>query len=308
MNRILKDVFYMLLMISSILIGCQSSQDKTKLIEKVVEVEKEKILSKDEQKLKAIIEKFLMVAGNYDLEAMDTMISDKANIGIAIVRDGVWKNSVITINEYFESTKSRELGPYYEPVKEFKFLINKEQVAFVWADAIMHSFGVARTNNIDNFTLIKENEEWKIINISFTNTRLPDEQRIFDMEIFAKSYAQVWSGVRPEFVAMFFEEEGSLHVNDAAPAIGRDAIANVAKGFMTDLPDMVVRYDSLVTNATGTEFHWTLIANNSGPGGTGKKVKVSGFELWEMSENGRILSSKGHFPTEEYNRQLGIEN
>ena len=44
MNRILKDVFYMLLMISSILIGCQSSQDKTKLIEKVVEVEKEKLI------------------------------------------------------------------------------------------------------------------------------------------------------------------------------------------------------------------------------------------------------------------------
>ncbi len=59
-----------------------------------------------------------MVAGKYDLRAMDSMISDKANLGIAIVRDGVWKNSVTTINEYFESAKHRELRPYYEPVNE----------------------------------------------------------------------------------------------------------------------------------------------------------------------------------------------
>ena len=73
---------------------------------------------------------------------------------------------------------------------------------------------------------------------------------------------------------------------------------------MTDLPDMVVRFDSLVTKTEGSEFHWTLMATNSGPGGTGNKVNVSGYELWQMGENGLIQSSQGHFPGEEYNRQL----
>ncbi|MCM4153947.1 hypothetical protein DHD05_20345 [Arenibacter sp. N53] len=147
-------------------------------------------------------------------------------------------------------------------------------------------------------------------NISFTNTRLPEEIKKFDMEVFAKSYTQVWSGVRPEFVALFFEENGALQLNESKPAEGRAQIAKVAQGFMRDLPDMVVNYDSLVTKPTGTEFHWTLTATNSGHGGTGKKVKISGFELWKMGENGRILYSQGHFPTDEYNRQLefGIEN
>jgi hypothetical protein len=73
---------------------------------------------------------------------------------------------------------------------------------------------------------------------------------------------------------------------------------------------MIVRYDSLVSKSNGTEFHWTLIATNTGPGGTGNKVKVNGYEFWQLDENGFIRNSQGHFPSEEYNRQLefGIDN
>lgn len=262
--------------------------------------------TQDQADVKAMVEKLLIVAGNYDLDALDSMVSDKANLGIAVVRDRVWKNSVSTIGEYFERVKQSELQPYFEPVNEYKILINQGQIAFVWADATLCSYGVPRTNNIDNFTLIKKDGVWEFLNLSFTNTRLPEELKKFDLDIFARSYAQVWSGVRPEFVAMFFEENGSLKLNDGEPAEGRAQITEVVQGFMRDLPDMVVRYDSLVTKPEGAEFHWTLIATNSGPGGTGNKVEVSGYEEWQMGDNGRILTSQGHFPTEEYNRQLGI--
>ena len=296
-----------LVVLSSLFISCQSNQDKTKVTEKLTETQEEKTLNPEEQELKAIVEKLLFAVGNSDFQTLDSVVSDKANLASAIIRDGVSKNSVITIGEYFESQKQRERKPFYEPVNEYKILINKGQIAFVWADAILHSFGVPRTNNIDNFTLIKEDGEWKFINISFTNTRLPEALKKFDLEVFAKSYAQVWSGVRPDFVAMFFEENGSLQLNESKPATGRAQIAEVVQGFMRDLPDMVVRYDSLVNKPTGTEFHWTLTATYSGPGGTGNKVEVSGYELWQMGDNDRILKSQGHFPTEEYNRQLGIE-
>ena len=262
----------------------------------------------DQAEVKAMVEKLLMLVGNSDFQGLDSIISDKANLGSAIIRDGVSKNSVITIGEYFESQKNRERKPFYEPVNAYKILINKGQIAFVWADATLCSFGVPRTNNIDNFTLIKEDGEWKFISISFTNTQLPEELKKFDLEVFAKSYAQVWSGVRPEFVAMFFEENGSLQVNENKPAMGRAQITEIAKGFMIDLPDLVVSYDSLLHTTNGAEFHWTLTGTNSGPGGTGKKVKVSGYERWQMGENNLILNSQGHFPSEEYNRQLGIGN
>jgi hypothetical protein len=67
---------------------------------------------------------------------------------------------------------------------------------------------------------------------------------------------------------------------------------------------MIVSMDCLVTNPNGTEFHWTLRGTNSGPGGTGNKVKVSGFELWHFDKDGLILESIGSFDANEYNRQL----
>ena len=73
---------------------------------------------------------------------------------------------------------------------------------------------------------------------------------------------------------------------------------------MTAFPDMIVAMDSLVTKPNGTEFHWTLTGTNSGPGGTGNKVKVSGFEVWIFSDGGLIETSIGSFDESEYNRQL----
>ncbi len=200
----------------------------------------------------------MFAVGNSDFQTLDSIISDKANLGSAIVRDGVSKNSVITIGEYFESQKNRERKPFYEPVNEYKILINKGQIAFVWADATLHSYGVPRTNNIDNFTLIKEDGEWKFINISFTNTPLPEELKKFDLEVFAKSYAQVWCSQRPNFVSSFFAEDGVLQINDGEPAKGTEAITNVAKGFMDAFPDMIVSMDSLITKSDKTRFYWTL--------------------------------------------------
>ena len=284
--------------------GCQGpSTNNTKSEDNMkAELEKPK-WTPEQEELKSIVEKFLIVAGNYDLEAMDEMISNKANLGISRYREGAWISTTITIDEYFENAKTRELLPYFEPVGEYIIHMNEGQLAFVWADAVLHRFGVPRTRNIDNFTLIKENGDWKFLNLSFTVNPLPEDQKKFDLEIFAKSYAQAWSGKRANFVAMYFDEDGSLRVNDGEPANGRNEITEVAQGFMTDLPDMHVSFDSLVSKSNGTEFHWTLKATNSGPGGTGNKVNVSGYELWQI-ENGLIKKSQGSFPTEEYNRQL----
>ena len=73
---------------------------------------------------------------------------------------------------------------------------------------------------------------------------------------------------------------------------------------------MIVTMDSLVTTPKGTEFHWTLTGTNTGPNGTGNKVKVSGFELWQLDDKGLIKESKGTYDADEYNRQLkyGVDN
>jgi uncharacterized protein (TIGR02246 family) len=125
-----------------------------------------------------------------------------------------------------------------------------------------------------------------------------------DVNDFARRYAQAWCSLDPDRVASFFAENGSLAVNDGLPAVGRRAIADVARGFMRDLPDMIVTFDKLEPRGDRTAFHWTLTGKNTGPGGTGKRVRISGYELWQFDHDGLIAESKGHFDAADYERQL----
>jgi hypothetical protein len=52
------------------------------------------------------------------------------------------------------------------------------------------------------------------------------------------------------------------------------------------------------------EFHWTFTGTNTGPGGTGNRVRISGFEKWTFADDGLIVRSQGHYDQDEYNRQL----
>ena len=124
------------------------------------------------------------------------------------------------------------------------------------------------------------------------------------LDEFATRYAKAWCSQNPESVAAFFAENGSLSINDGPSAVGRAAIAKEAQGFMTAFPDMIVTFDKLQPLPDVAAFHWTLTGTNTGPGGTGNKVRISGFELWKIDNNGLIAESKGHFDAAEYENQL----
>lgn len=265
----------------------------------------EKVWTQDESDVKVTIEQFLIVAGNYELDKMARMMATKANVGTTRLRDGKWISETILFTDYFERAKEKTYSPYYEPVIDFTIHVSEGQLAFVKADAVLHAFGIPLLHNIDYFTLIKENEIWKFVNISFTSTRIPEAERIYDPIVFAKSYAQAWCSQKPDYVVLFYPEDGSLNINNGTASVGRTAIAKDAKAFMDAFPDdMIVAFDKLVKTPKGTEFHWTLTGTNTGPNGTGKKVNISGFELWQLDENGLIKNSEGTFDAEEYNRQL----
>ncbi len=121
---------------------------------------------------------------------------------------------------------------------------------------------------------------------------------------FAKRYAKAWRSQNPEKVAAFFAERGSIRINNGPPAVGRAAIAKEAQAFVTTFPDMVVTMDKVVHDEEGTKFHWTLTGTNTAPGGTGNKVRISGYELWKIENEGLIAESKGNFDSAEYERQL----
>jgi len=127
-----------------------------------------------------------------------------------------------------------------------------------------------------------------------------------ELDKFAQRYAKAWCSQNPESVAAFFAENGSIRINNGPPAVGRAAIAREAQVFMTTFPDMIVTFDKLEPRPNATAFHWTLTGTNTGPSGTGNKVRINGYELWKIDKDGLIAESKGHFDAAEYDRQLKL--
>ena len=123
---------------------------------------------------------------------------------------------------------------------------------------------------------------------------------------FAEAYTAAWCSQNAASVATCYEENGSLTVNEDAPAVGREAITQVAQGFMSDFPDLQSFMDDVRLHGDRVIYHWTLTGTNSGPEGTRRQVRLSGYESWQLSANGLIANSQGHFESAEYNRQLGL--
>jgi nuclear transport factor 2 (NTF2) superfamily protein len=126
---------------------------------------------------------------------------------------------------------------------------------------------------------------------------------------FARRYTDAWCSQDPARVAEHYASAGSLTINGGHPAEGRAAVTEAARSFMTTFPDMQVLMDDIVVRDGGVEYHWTLVGTNSGPSGTGNRVRISGFEEWTIGDDGLIAESQGHYDQAEYDRQLqhGVE-
>src|SRR5947209_20513766 len=105
----------------------------------------------------------------------------------------------------------------------------------------------------------------------------PESDQLLDL---ARRYTAAWCSQDPASVAAHYSPKGSLTINDGPPSVGRAAITEAAQGFMAAFPDMQVLMDDLVTEDDGSVYHWTLVGTNTGPGGTGNRVRFSGFEEW----------------------------
>ena len=304
MNRKLRYVILSFITIGTFVLSCKQKKNNSEVSEIVPTETKVTEYNPDEEKIKTTINELLFNAGNYNVLVLDSMMSDKAMIGISILKDGTWSNSEIAINDFFESVEKLERSPYCEIPNDYDIIITEGQLALARADCILYRWGIPQTREINHFTFIKENGNWKILNISWTKEELSKEKKKYDLEIFTRGYAQAWCSKRPNFVSSFFSEDGVLQINDGSSAKGTKAITNVAKGFMETFPDMVVSLDSLTTKSNKTRFYWTLTGSNNGTNGTGNKVKISGYEEWTLNKDGLIQESKGYFDNKEYERQL----
>jgi predicted ester cyclase len=128
-----------------------------------------------------------------------------------------------------------------------------------------------------------------------------------ELKSFGTRYTAAWCSQAAASVAAFFSESGSLQINGGAASVGRTAITAAAQGFMTAFPDMIVTMDGVDLQGDRAVYRWTLTGTNTGPGGSGKAVRISGYEEWRFGADGLIAESKGHFDEADYKRQLAAD-
>ncbi len=125
-----------------------------------------------------------------------------------------------------------------------------------------------------------------------------------ELRDFARRYTEAWCSGDPAKVAEHYSSHGSLTINGGEPAVGRAAVTEAARSFMTAFPDLQVLMDDVIDRDGGGEYHWTLVGTNTGPGGTGNSVRISGYEEWTIGADGLIAESQGHYDQAEYDHQL----
>ncbi len=140
----------------------------------------------------------------------------------------------------------------------------------------------------------------------FSSCTSEEKSMKLDLTDFGTRYAAAWSSQNPEQLASFYAEKGSLIVNGGLPSTGRAAVAAKAQSFMTAFPDMLVKLERMDQHGERPVFRWLWTGTNTGPGGTGKFVRITGYEEWTMDPNGLIATSDGHYDEAEYQRQLKV--
>lgn len=130
------------------------------------------------------------------------------------------------------------------------------------------------------------------------------ESSMVNVHAFAERYTAAWCSGDPAAVASFFSVDGSLTINDAEPSRGHAAITEAARNFMEAFPDLAVAMDSVAERDGKTIYRWTLTGTSAGPGGNGKRVRISGFEEWLFGDDGLVAESHGYFDAADYQRQL----
>lgn len=117
----------------------------------------------------------------------------------------------------------------------------------------------------------------------------------------ARDYAIAWSSGDADDVASFYAKDGQISINRGEPLKGRAAIAEMARGFYSEFPDLEVRCDMMRWAGNHAIFIWTLEGHHSE---TGNRVVARGWEEWELDAERKVQTSLGWFDAEDYQRQI----
>ena len=117
----------------------------------------------------------------------------------------------------------------------------------------------------------------------------------------AKKYTAAWCAHSAEEVTSFFSDDAQFIINRGEPWIGHGGIAEMATGFFTDVPDLLLISDDVRCSGDHAINVWTFTGHHAD---TGNAVEVRGWEEWTIGPDMKITLSKGWYDADGYARQV----
>lgn len=98
-----------------------------------------------------------------------------------------------------------------------------------------------------------------------------------------------------------YAANGQITINKGDALVGKDAVTEMAAGFMTEFPDLALTCDDVRYSGSHVLFAWTLTGHHVE---TKNYVNFSGWEEWELDDGIKVVSSLGWFDGDDYDRQV----
>ena len=117
----------------------------------------------------------------------------------------------------------------------------------------------------------------------------------------AEAHCSAWTNRTPEVVADRYSASTSFAMNHGDPMTTRAEIASMASGFMADFPDLVLTCDHVLVADHHMVYAWTFEGHHHG---TGKLVRFSGWEEWDLDDELKVVKSLGWYDVDDYNQQV----
>jgi SnoaL-like domain len=126
--------------------------------------------SPEKKAVQDAVERFLLQLGDREYDKVAAALAPKALVVIARRRDGQWANTYQTGEEWVAGLKKNpNPAAFREPLSNVSVTVDSARLAYLRADFQIVRDGSVQSHGVDQFTLVREGDAWKIAVVAFTS-------------------------------------------------------------------------------------------------------------------------------------------
>ena len=124
----------------------------------------------DQQAVRQKVEEFLTKLGNRDVAGVRATMTPKALMVVVRQREGSFVNSIQTGEEWLAQLEKTPNAPKFEePLTNVQVTVDSGHLGYLRADFTVVRDGKVLSSGVDQFTLVREPDGWKIVAAAYTS-------------------------------------------------------------------------------------------------------------------------------------------